>query len=124
MISYDIILTIIIFCAVSGALNSVGWYHVQLPTTGGSVGMTEAQVTDLTRTSGNTPVNAWTSITQMAGAFRLIGTCLLGLLTIIPFLTAFGVPLVWATAIQIPIWFIVGFTVWEMWSGHPVKVQE
>jgi hypothetical protein len=124
MIAYDIMLVMIMFSAVCGALNEVGWYYMKLPVSGSNTGMTQAQVTDLTKSSGSVTINAWTNLTQIMMAFRLIGGCLLALLTIIPFLTAFGVPLVWAVAIQTPIWFIVGWTVFEMWSGHPTKVQE
>ena len=114
----------IIFSSVSGALNGAGWYYTTIPTSGGNVGMNQAQVTDLTKSSGEVTVNAWTQITQGMMAFRLIGSCLLGLLTIIPFLMAFGIPLGFALMIQTPIWFIVGWTIWEIWTGHPTKVQE
>ena len=62
MMLYKIMLVLIVFGAVNGMLNTVGLYNQKLPTTG-NTGITEAQVTDLTRAAGKTPINPWTSYT-------------------------------------------------------------
>ena len=95
---------------------------MSLPTTG--AGINQAQVTELTQSVGKTSINAWTGYTVIAMCFNVLGSGLLNLLSIIPFLTSFGVPLAWAIAIQTPIWLVLAIAVYGMWTGHVLTMME
>lgn len=123
MMLYKIMLVLIVFGAVNGMLNTVGLYSQKLPTTG-NTGITEAQVTDLTRAAGKTPINPWTSYTVLSTVFGVIASVALSLVTIIPMLTAYGIPLPLAVAIQTPIWLVLAWGVYEMWTGHSSPSQD
>jgi hypothetical protein len=122
MMAYKIMLVMIIFSGVCGGLNTLGWYVTRLPEQ--QVLLSQAQVTDLTKGAGGVNVNAWTTYTMLKMVFQVIGSCLLALLTIIPFLTAFGVPIAFATMVQIPVWLVLAWAVYEIWTGHSTISQE
>jgi hypothetical protein len=123
MMAYKIMLLMIIFSAVCGGLNTLGWYStVSLPATG--AGISQAQVTELTKSVGQTSVNAWTIYTVLGMCFNVLGSCLLNLLSIIPLLTAFGVALPITLMIQTPIWLVLAIAVYELWTGHVLTMQE
>lgn len=115
-------LVMLIFGAVSGSLNALGWYSQKLPDQ--KVSITQAQVTELTGSVGKTSINPWTSYTVLSTVFNVGGAALLSLLTIIPFLTAYGISYPIALMIQTPIWLILIWTVYEMWTGHSTTMQE
>ena len=123
MMAYKIMLVMLIFSAVNGGLNSLGWYgSVTLPNSNASI--TEAQVTDLTQQAGETTVNPWTMWTIIKVFFQVIGGALLSLLTVIPFLTAYGVPFEIAMMIQMPIWLVLIWGIYGIWTGHVSTSQD
>ena len=122
MMAYKIMLVMLIFSGVSGGLNTLGWYSMQLPNQG--VSISQAEVTDLTQATGKVSINPWTMWSTLSMFFQVIGACLLGLLTIIPFLTAFGMTMPMALMIQTPIWLVLAWAIYEIWTGHVTTVQE
>lgn len=122
MMAYKIMLVMLIFSAVNGGLNSLGWYSTKLPEQKAII--TEAQVTDLTKQTGETAVNPWTMWTVIKVFFQVIGGALLSLLTIIPFLLAYGVPVEIAVMIQTPIWLVLIWGIYGIWTGHVSQSQD
>lgn len=122
MIAYKIMLVMLIFSSVSAGLNTLGWYSVKLPEQKATI--SQAQVTELTQSAGKVSVNPWTLYTILKMVFQVIGSALLGLLTIIPFLMAFGIDPVIALMIQVPIWLVLGWAIYEIWTGHTTTMQE
>jgi len=122
MMAYKIMLVMLIFSSVSAGLNGLGWYATKLPEQGVSV--SQAHVTELTQSVGKISINPWTSYTLLQTFFQFAGSALLGLLTIIPFLTAFGVDPQIALMIQAPIWLVLAWAIYEIWSGHITTSQE
>jgi hypothetical protein len=122
MMAYKIMLVMIMFSACCGALNTLGWYTHKLPDQ--KVAISQGQVTELTQAAGKVDINPWTGYIILKMVFNVIGSALLSLLTIIPFLMAFGVDFQIALMIQTPIWFILAWTVYELWTGHSSKMQE
>jgi len=122
MMAYKIMLVMLIFSAVNGGLNSLGWYTTKLPEQKAII--TEAQVTDLTGQASDTAVNPWTMWTVIKMVFQVVGGALLSLLTIIPFLLAYGVPLEIAIMIQTPIWLVLVWGIYGIWTGHVSMSQD
>jgi len=112
----------VIFSCACSFLNTMGWYSTVLPEQ--KVTITEAEVTDLTQGVGKTSINPWTMWTVLATTFGVLGGALLLLVTIIPFLMAFGVTFQMALMVQVPIYLILAWTVYEMWTGHTTVMQE
>lgn len=122
MMLYKIMLTMLIFSVVNAGLNASGLYLTKLPEQQSAV--TQAQVVDLTTTVGNAQSNPWTALAVLGTVFRFLMDMALGLLTVLPMLLAFGVPMWLALMIQTPIWLILAWGVYEMWTGHSSKMQD
>lgn len=86
--------------------------------------ITEGQVTDLTQGVGKTTVNAFTMYEVLSTSFGVLGGALLTLVTVVPFLMGFGVAFEMALMVQIPIYLILAWTVYEIWTGHTTVMQE
>jgi len=116
-------LVMIIFSTVCGTLNTLGWYStVSLPTS--NAGISQAQVTELTQSTGQTSINAWTAYTVLASCFNVLGSMALNLLSIIPLLLSFGVSLPLALLVQTPIWLVLAIGVYGLWTGHILPMME
>lgn len=122
MMAYKIMLVMIIFGAVNGALNTSGMYLKKLPEQNAQI--TQAQVTEMTKSVGNAPLNPWTMYTVIAMVFGVIGSALLALLTVIPILTAYGCPMWLALCIQTPLWLVVAWGIYEIYTGHVTIPQD
>lgn len=122
MMAYKIMLVMLIFCAVNSGLNSLNWYSTKLPVRGAII--TEAQVTDFTASVGTSDINPLTVYSILKLVYQVIGSGLLSLLSIIPFLMSMGVPLDIATMVQIPVWLVLVMGIYGMWTGHVTTSQE
>ena len=117
MMLYKIVLCLVIFGATSAAIEDAGFYPVHLPHTG-NTGITEAQVTDLSNAASNTPVNAFSAFSLLMMLAHVLGSAFLAVLTVIPVLTAYGIPMEFAIMIQTPIWLVTAFGFYQMYTGH------
>lgn len=115
-------LVLVMFSCVCSFLNTVGWYAIVLPEQ--KMTITEGRVTELTQGVGKTSINPWTMWTVMATTFGVLGGALLSLVTVVPFLMGFGVAFEMALMVQVPIYLILAWTVYEMWTGHTTVMQE
>ena len=122
MMAYKIMLVMLIFSSVNGGLNTLGWYTQKLPEQKAII--TEADVTDLSEQTSEIAVNPWTMWTVLKMVWQVIGGALLSLLTIIPFLLAYGVPFDIAMMIQMPIWLVLVWGIYGMWTGHVSQSQD
>lgn len=123
MMIYKIVLFLMIFGAISGVINESGFYSVKVPTTGYK-GMTEAQVTDLSNSAANTPVNAFSGFAVIVSLVKIIGSSFLAVATVIPFLVGFGMEANFAVAIQGIIWFVTAIGLYQMYTGHQLSGME
>ena len=105
MMLYKIVLCLIIFGAVTGMMNTLNFYGIQSPTTGNE-GITEEQATGMASAVSNSPLNMITGYFVLMLLLNMLLSAFLAVITVIPFLTAWGVPFALATAIQIPIWLV------------------
>jgi hypothetical protein len=117
MMLYKIVLVLVIVGVASGIVNESGFYPVALPESG-HTGMTEAQVTDLSNSASNTPVNAFSTFVILGQLVNVLITTFKTVITVIPLLTAYGVPLPLAAGIQIIIWLVMAMGVYQMYTGH------
>lgn len=123
MMLYKIMLCLVVFGAVTGAVNSLQLYPVTSPESH-NTGITEAEVTELTGTMSNAPMNPFTAYFMLTTLIGILGTVALSLITIIPFLMAWGIPAPIALAIQTPIWLVMAWGLYEMWTGHTPPAQD
>jgi hypothetical protein len=122
MMAYKIMLVMIIFSAVNGGLNTLGWYSTKLPEQ--DAGISKVQVTELTQSVQRTSINPWTAFTVLSTVFQVLGSAMLSLLTILPFLLSMGMNLQMAMMIQTPIWLVMAWAVYQMWTGHSSMGQD
>lgn len=123
MMLYKIMLCLTVFGAVAGMMNTLNFYGLQSPTTG-NPGVTEEQATEVTGAVSNSPLNMFTGYFVLMLLLNVLGSAALALVTVIPFLVAWGVPVELATAIQVPIWLVLAWGVYEMWTGHTPPAQD
>ena len=117
MMLYKIVLCLVIFGAVAGAINDAGFYTTKLPTTG-NTGITEAQVRDLSQSAQNTAVNPFSAFSLLLMLGGVLLNAFLAVITVIPLLMSYGVPAEFAVMIQTPIWLVTAFGVYQMYTGH------
>ena len=123
MMLYKIMLCLTVFGAVSGMMNTLNFYGLQSPETG-NPGITEEQATGMAASVTNSPLNMITGYFVLMALLNILLSAALALITVIPFLMAWGVPLELATAIQVPIWLVMAWGVYEMWTGHTSPAQD
>lgn len=117
MMLYKIVLVLVVFGAISGVIEESGFYPTHLPQSG-HTGISEAQVTDLSNAASNTPINIFSSFVVLSMVINVLITTFKTVITVIPLLTAYGVPLGLAVAIQTIIWLVMAWGIYEMWTGH------
>jgi len=117
MMLYKIGLCLMILGAVSAVIQDTGFYPVNIPQTSAK-GITEAEVIDLANNVENAPINPLSSLFMLQMIIHVLISAFLALITIIPFLTAYGCPLGLAVIIQTPIWLVMAWGLYQMWTGH------
>ena len=116
---YFILFCLFTFGAVTTMLNSSGIMPIALPTQS-QAEVSGTQITDLTNTTkGN--VNPLFELSFLAVLVGSVLSGLLAMLTIIPLLLSFGIPLYIAAAIQTPIWLIELSGVIYLLSGRDLE---
>jgi hypothetical protein len=123
MMLYKIMLCLVVFGAVNGAIDSLQIYSYKTPQQEvGGIG--QAEVTDLSNTMSGAPLNPFTAYFVLTTIIRVLGSAALALLTVIPFLMAWGIPFAFALMIQTPIWLVMAWGFYEMWTGHTPPAQD
>lgn len=116
MISYKIALALFIFGIIIGSVNSLGIFPMQVP--GTSFSLTEQDVRDVTegaKAVGASPLFFPLVLLQLGG---ILLSALIMVLTILPFLLAFGIPVEIGIIFQAPIWLAYIYDVFQLWTGH------
>jgi len=119
---YKLMLVLFIFGAVIGAINEAGLYSTVLPESGATIN--EAEVTEITGSLSDSTVNPFTVIQILMSCGKVLIGGMLSIVTIIPTMVSFGVPLVWASMVQAPIWLIEVWGVYEFYTGHQTAGQD
>lgn len=116
MISTRLAVAIFAFTFIVGGLNSLLIFDTQLPSTG--VNITEDQIRDLSGSVTQTEVGPlfYINLLIKIGGAILMG--LLSVLTIIPFLMAYGIGPTIGMIFQGPIWFVYALDIFRMFTGH------
>lgn len=123
MMLYKLLLCLAVFGAMSGVIEQTGFYPVHVPQSG-SLGMTEAQVTDLSTGVTNSPTNAFSAWTGLMMIFGVLWSAIVAVVVVTPILTAYGCPLGLAIAIDGLIWIPKGFGLYQMVTGHQIPGME
>ena len=119
---YKLMLVLFIFGAVIGAINEAGLYSTVMPESGATID--EAEVTEITGSLSDSTVNPFTIIQILMSCGKVLIGGMLSIVTIIPIMVSFGVPLVWASMVQAPIWLIEVWGVYEFYTGHQTAGQD
>jgi hypothetical protein len=122
MMAYKIMLVMLIFSSVNAGINASGMYLTKLPEQ--SAKISTAQVTDLTTSVSTAPLNPWTTFTMLEMVLGVIGSALLGLITIAPLLLSFGFPLWEALMISSPMTLVIAWGLYEIVTGHVTIPQD
>lgn len=123
MMLYKLMLVLFIFGAVIGAINEAGLYEsTVLPESGATID--EAEVTEITGSLSDSTVTPFTVIQILMSCGKVLLGGMLSIVTIIPIMVSYGVPIVWASMVQAPIWLIEVWGVYEFYTGHQTAGQD
>lgn len=117
MMLYKIMLALFVFGAVVSGLNSSHIFSYNLPEASGAT-ITSGQVVDLTNATQSQSMGPFTI---MSMTFMFIGMIFQGIQAvafIAPLLAAYNMPLYIIGMIQIPIWLIEIWGVYELVTGN------
>jgi hypothetical protein len=117
MMLYKIVLVLVIFGAVTGIINSSGFYPVKLPDSG-IKGMSQAQVTDLSNAATSTPANPFSAFVLLQTLVGVLISTFTAVIVVAPLLIAYGCPVALAAGIQVVIWLIMAMGIYQMYTGH------
>ena len=118
MMLYKIMLALVIFGAVIGAINESGIYSVQIPETGATI--EEEDVISFTEAQDD-PLNYFFIFSAIASALKVLGSAFLAVLTIVPQLKALGLDYIWAFMIQTPIWLVEVWGIYQFKTGYQTQ---
>lgn len=117
MMLYKIVLCLLIVGGVTSVINESGFYSMHIPESG-MTGMSEAQVTDLTNSAKSAPTNPFSMFIVLQTLVSVLISTFLVVITVIPLLTAYGVPFGFACMIQAIVWTVMAVGVYQMYTGH------
>jgi len=112
---YKVILFLFVFGAVCTGLNTSGIFTTALPVQS-TASISQTQITDLTNTTQG-PVAALGVVSFMAVFVGSILGGLLAVLSIIPMMTAWGIPLWIALIFQTPLWIVEIAGIYKVVTG-------
>jgi hypothetical protein len=112
---YKVILFLFVFGAVCTGLNTSGIFTTQMPVQS-TASISQTQITDLTNTTQG-PVAALGVVSFMALFIGSILGGLLAVLSIIPMMTAWGIPLWIALIFQTPLWLVEIAGIYKLVTG-------
>jgi len=119
MMLYKIILFMFVFGAVCSGINASGIFTMTIPTQSTAT-VQESQITDLTNSTKG-PVSPLSAVSfTMLFVGSILGG-LLAVLTIIPLMMSWGVPLWVATIFQTPIWIVEVAGIYRMVTGIDIE---
>jgi hypothetical protein len=119
---YSILLFLFIFGLVSSGINESGLFSVDIPAT--ESGFEEANVQELTEGVANTGLNPITGFTIILTFFRVFASAVLAIITIIPILSSWGVPIWLGAMVQAPIWLVEVAGFYQLATGHNMLGME
>lgn len=120
MMLYKLALVLMIFGASSAAIQDIGIYPIEVPQTD-AVGIREADVRALSNNTAGTPAGAFSGWVVLMMILHVLLTAFMALVTIIPILLEYGVPIEFAVLIQTPIWLVFAWGLYQMHTGHATQ---
>lgn len=120
MMIYRVVLFLVIFGAVTSCMDAIGITPVILPSS--QVGINEGQVRELNQLNDQIGALSWFTIPFML--LKVLFGAFLAVITILPLMFSYGIPLSWGLMIQTPIWLVEAYGLYQMVSGHGGKAAE
>lgn len=117
MMLYKIVLVLAIFGAVTGIINETGFYPTVLPSSG-AVGISQAQVTDMSGSAVNSPVNAFSAWSVLTMCLGVLFSTFQSVVLVSSILVAYGCPTGLAIGIQGIVWLVMAMGIYQMSTGH------
>lgn len=119
---YTIILTLFIFGFVTAGINASGMFKQPIPTT--DVGFNESGVTEVTEGAQSVGTNPVSMIAMILVFFRVMASAALAVVTILPILSSWGVPLWAGMMVQGPVWYVELGGLYQWATGHTMGGME
>ena len=119
---YTILLTLFIFGFVTSGINASGMFTHKIPET--DIGFNEASVKEVTEGAEAVGTNPVSAIAMIGTFFHILASAVLAIITILPILSSWGIPLWAGMMVQGPVWLveIVGLYQWA--TGHNMMGME
>lgn len=113
---YHILLVLFIFGFVCAGINESGIFSHQIPET--SIGFNQSDVQEITEGVEGIGTNPFSALASVFLFFRVFASAVLAIITILPILSSWGVPLWAGMMVQGPVWLVevVGF--YQLATGH------
>ena len=119
---YTIILTLFIFGFVTAGINASGMFKQKVPES--EIGFNEEDVQEITEGVQGVGTNPVTTLAAIGLFFRVLASALLAIVTILPILSSWGVPLWAGMMVQGPVWWVEFTGLYEWWTGNSVLGME
>jgi hypothetical protein len=119
MKAYGIMLALLCFGFITGGVNELHIYEKTLPEAPGT--MKEQTVTDLQAGMQGQDPNPLMTYNMILSGGKVLMNGFLMLLTIVPTLMAYGIPLAIAMMIQGPIWLVEAWGIYQFYTGYATQ---
>lgn len=119
---YSILLFLFIFGLVSAGLNESGMFEVSIPTNEND--LEESNIQEIGEGVENTGINPLTGFMLIFTFFRIFFSAVMAIVTILPILSAWGVPLWAGMMVQGPIWIVEIAGFYQFVTGHQMQGME
>ena len=112
---YAILLCLFIFGFVTAGINESGMFAQQMPAT--DIGFNESDVQEITEGTQGIGTNPVSALAMIAMFLRIFASAVLALITILPILMSWGVPVWAAMMIQGPVWLVEVVGLYQFATG-------
>ena len=119
---YTILLTLFIFGFVTAGINESGMFSHQLPET--EMNFNDTSVSEVTKGVEAVGTNPLSVVSMVIVFFRVLASAVLALVTILPILMSWGVPIWAGMMVQGPVWFVEFIGFYQAATGHNLLGME
>jgi hypothetical protein len=117
---YAIMLFLFIFGFVNAGINEAGIFDVKLPNSNPQI--TEAQAGQFTQGVGElNPLNPFFIYSMIVSFLKMFGQACLAVVTILPLMYSYGVPIYIGMMIQGPIWLVEAVGIYQLVTGYQMQ---
>ena len=114
---YAIVLVLFVFGFVNAGINELGVFDTKMPNSNPQI--TETQAGQFTEGVGAlNPLNPFFIYSMIVSFLKMFGQACLAVLTIVPLLNSYGIPIAVGMMIQGPIWLVEAVGIYQIVTGY------